>query len=283
MWKRTLMAVGILLWSTVAGADVTITKVEDGFKEMEHYKGGKMAMVSDDNVTIVDASAKTITIINPEAMVYAESTLDQYKKIMTDHFKSIHDMHLEMMMAATGQSRAEATAALKQLGGAADKPKAVKMEKGAAKDIAGYPSEQYRFLVDGELAREVWISSAVDALIAKEMGPGAKKALDAAFREMEAEFNAAVTVYSGQDNALEKAVADVMAKGYLMHEIGGHMQFDGDKEPVPITVSTGRIDPSVFKVPPGYEKVGMAEFLERQMMADEDDDYDDDDDDDDDD
>ena len=277
MRKLALMAVGFLLWTTVAGADVTITKVEDGFKEVEHYKGGKMAMVSDDNVTIVDAAAKTVTIINPEAMVYAEATLEQYKKIMIDHFKRIHDMHLEMMLAATGQSRAEAEAALKQVRGATGKPKDVKMEKGASKDIAGYPSEQYRFLVGGELAREIWISSAVDALIAKEMDPGAKKALDAAFREMEAEFNAAVSVYSDHDMTLENAVADVMAKGYLMHEIGGHMQFDGDKEPVPITVSTGQIDPSVFKIPAGYEKVGMAEYMEREMMADEDDDYDDDD------
>lgn len=278
MRKLALMAAGILLWTTAAIADVKITKIEDGFKEMEYYKSGKMAVASDDDITIVDSAVKTITIINPETKIYAEATLDQYKKIMIDHFKRMHDMQLEMMMAATGQSRAEAEAALKQLGGAAAKPKEVKMEKGAAKDIAGYPSEQYRFLVDGELAREVWISPAVDALIAKEMGAGPKKALDAAFRDMESEFAAAVMVFGGQDTALEKAVekavSEIMTKGYLMQEVDARMQMYDGMAPVRIDISTGPVDPSLFKIPSGYEKVGMAEFLEREMMADDDDDYD---------
>jgi hypothetical protein len=274
--KWALMTVGILLWTVTAVADVTIKKHDAGFEDMEYYKGGKIAFFSDDGVEIIDAAAKTITIVNPEAMIYAETTLDDYKKIMIDHFKRMGEMQVEMIMAATGQGRAEAEAALKeQVGAATAKSRDVKVEKGSTKDIAGYPSEQYRFMVDGETARVVWISPAVDALIAKEMGAGLKKVLDAAFRDMESEFAAAVMVFTGQDAALEKAVAEVMAKGYLMQEVEGLMLSQGDTVPVRIDISTGPVDPSVFNVPSGYEKVGMAEFLEREMMEFEDDDEDD--------
>jgi hypothetical protein len=280
LWKRIIMVLTVLLWAGAAFADVTIKKQEGGFEETAYYKGAKIAMVSDDGREIIDGAAKTITIVNPDAGVYTQASLKEYKNVMLDHFKRMGEMQVEMMMAATGLGRAEAEAMIKQqVAAMAPKSQDVKVEKGDTKDIAGYPSEQYRFIVDGTMVREVWISPAVDALIAKEMGAGVKKALDAAFREMEDGFTDAVKGFSGYDSALENAVNEVAAKGYLMRDEDRITGLYGDREPVKIDISTDPVDPSVFKVPAGYEKISMAQFLEKEMMEMDADDYDDEDDD----
>jgi hypothetical protein len=267
LWKRIVVVLTALLWAGAAFADVTIKKHEDGFEETAYYKGAKIAMVSDDGREIIDAAAKTITIVNPDAGIYTQASLKEYKTVMLDHFKRMGEMQVEMMMAATGLGRAEAEAMLKQqVAAMAPKSQDVKVEKGDTKDIAGYPSEQYRFIVDGTTVREVWVSPAVDALIAKEMGGDLKKALDAAFREMEDGFTDAVKGFSGYDSALDNAVNEVAAKGYLMRDEDRMMGLYGDREPAKIDISTASVDPSFFKVPAGYEKISMTEFLEKEMM-----------------
>lgn len=266
------MMVTVLLWTGAAFGDVMIKKQDDGFEETAYYKGAKIAMVSEDGREIIDAAAKTITIVNPDAKVYARTTLNEYKAVMLDHFKRMGEMQVKMMMDATGLDRAEAEAMLKQqIGAMSAKEQNVSVEKGDSKKIAGYPSEQYRFIVDGEPVREIWISPAVDALIEKEMGADVKKALDAVFRDMESEFTVAVEGFSGYDSTVDDAVNEVAAKGYLMQDKDGMMGLYDDMESVKIDVSTDSVDPSVFKVPAGYEKISMTEFLEQEMVEMEDD------------
>ena len=120
--KWIVMMLTVLLWAGAAFGDVTIKKQDGGFEETAYYKGPKIAMVSDDGREIVDAAEKTIMIVNPDAKVYAQATLDEYKTVMLDHFKRMGEMQVEMMMTATGLGRAEAEAMLKQQVGAGDPP-----------------------------------------------------------------------------------------------------------------------------------------------------------------
>jgi hypothetical protein len=259
----------VCLWAGVAFADITITKNEGGIEEITYYQGKKIVTISDNIIQIVDAGTKKITGMDPKSKTYYESTLNEYKNAMVDFMKRMKDMQIEMIMASTAQTREQAEASLKNAGGGAVKgPQTVKVEKGATKEIAGYASDEYRILVNGAVVQEIWVSPLVDEMITKSIGAADKKDLDKLVREIEAEISQAINM-SAMDAEIDKAESQIMEKGYVMKQVEREMGMPGmPGEEFSIDISTKAIDSSKFSVPKGYQKISMAEHLEKTMMSD---------------
>jgi len=257
------------LWTGVAGADITITKNEGGIEEITYYQGKKIVTISDNITQIIDAGTKKITGMDPKSKTYYEATLDEYKTAMVDFMKRMKDMQIEMIMASTAQTREQAEASLKNAGGGAVKgPQTVKVEKGTTKDIAGYASDEYRILVNGAVVQEIWVSPLVDEMITKSIGAADKKNLDKLVREIENEISLAINM-SAMDSEVDKAESQIMEKGYVMKQVDREMGMPGmPGEEFSIDISTNAIDSSKFSVPKGYQKISMAEHLEKTMMSD---------------
>lgn len=256
--------IAICFWVGVAGADIMIQQIEYGDKEITYYQGKKIATVSDDLIQIVDAGAKTIIGADPKSKTYYEATLDQYKKAMIDVMRQAKDMQIQMMMASTGQTREQAEASLKK----ADRAKTIIIEKGATRDITGYASDEYRIVANGKTLQEIWVSPALDAMIAKSIGAAEKKELDKMIHDIETEINGIINL-SGQDAEIAEAESEIMKKGYVMKQIDREMGMPGTPAgDSGITVSTKPVEPSIFSVPSGYKKITMAEYLQATMMGD---------------
>ncbi|RJP88276.1 MAG: hypothetical protein C4518_11065 [Desulfobacteraceae bacterium] len=258
----------LCLWTGIVHADITITKNEAGSEEVTYYQSKKIATFSDNMIQIIDAGSGKIKGVDLKSKTYYETTLKEYKTAMVDFMKRMMDMQIQIIMSSTGQTREQAEASLKNPGNSTAKGgQTVKIEKGATKDIAGYSSDEYLILAGGRVVQEIWVSPAVDKIITQSIGASEKKDLDKLIGEIEAEINLALNM-PGMDTEIANAETRIMEKGYVMKQVDREMGMPmSPEEEMNINISTKPIDSSKFSVPSGYQKISMAEYLEKTMMS----------------
>ena len=280
----------LFIVSSIVYADITIN--DDG--NITYYKGEKAANVEGNSITISDLSTKKATGINHQNKVHYETSLNEFTKEFIGYMKGMQERQKKAMMAKTGQTEEEYDAMMKKqmqmmqgmFGGMQQQFEAMKIEtkKEGTEKLAGYKCDKYVITNHGRPVQIVWVSPAVDALIDKELGPRAAKEMKKMKKEFESEIEKVRTQMmkdmgmdeSMMEDPIDNARTEIEEKGYLMmsQEMDGMFGgMDQHEEPVcNVIISKSKIDDSIFKVPNGYNKVTVKEFLIMQEQHDMDED-----------
>jgi hypothetical protein len=100
--------------------------------------------------SIYNLSERILIIVNPDDMSYAEGTID-------DYCQALSDMTSKMMEGMTEEQKEMMEAYMKNTN-SGPAPDVKVQSEGSGENVAGYSTEKYSVMVDGELFQEVWIS-----------------------------------------------------------------------------------------------------------------------------
>ncbi|OQX79007.1 MAG: hypothetical protein B6D64_05505 [Bacteroidetes bacterium 4484_276] len=288
MYKKVffILACVTFLFPNFVLAQVTI----NDYDAVNYFKDKKSATVTGNTVSIFDYSERKVIGVDHQNKTYYEASWDEYSKEYIDYMRGAQDRQKEMMMKKTGMTEEGYNAMMKKqmqmMKSMSENMKQqqgsmeIKIENAGTEKVAGYDCIHYVITNHGRPVQDVWVSPAVDALIENEIGSQALEEAEEMANEMQAEMkkiSAQTMKDMGMDEDdmeggdVEKARAEIEEKGYLMMSremdgmFGGMNQYE---DPVcDVSISTGNIDNSVFRVPAGYKEVPVKEFLITQVQS----------------
>lgn len=199
--------------------------------------------------SIYNLSAGKLILINTDTESYSEGSLD-------DYCQALNEMTSSMMEGMTPEQKEMMEAYMSQ-SNSGPAPEVKIESRGAGENIAGYSTEKYAVMVDGELYEEVWISSdeALMKLVDlyKKMEP----------MTMEMVKCSAMEINLDNDPDFSEAYLDLMHKGMELKSVRHEY---GSPEPGTdiIRVEKTSIPASEFKPPANFKKVDFQPFLAPQ-------------------
>lgn len=197
--------------------------------------------------SIFNMESKSLIIISHQNESYADGT-------MSDYCNAIKAMTSGMMEGMTPEQREmmEAYMSKSQSG----PPPSVKIEHlGSGGNIAGYNTEKYKVMVDGELYEEIWISKEGDLKTLVEMFSEKVEPLTSEMVKC-----SAVGINFEQDPEFSEAYKELQRSGMELKS----MRYEYGTPIIGSSVNSierKSIPASEFKPPAGYSKVEFGEFM----------------------
>jgi hypothetical protein len=218
---------------------------QDGRKSF--IAAGKLKETDQEDGMILDSRTGIFTYYNSEKKIFTRGKI-------ADFCQAMKDMLAQMLEAMSPELKE-----LFGIGQEQDPPKIQVISDGDGGIIAGYTTEKYKILTDGELYEVVWL--ATDAGLVKEF-----KSLVVMMTEFQ---KCSKTMDFGAPPVeLSQEYINLMKKGLTLKSItyrDGSENISTNTESVEIK----EIPESEFQVPDGYKEMTFMEFFSSQMSGDE--------------
>lgn len=225
---------------------------------------GKLKHVSpeDGMSTIIDSEAGTLTMVNDRDKVYVagkpEDFCNSMKEMMDAAMAQVSPEHKDMMEQMMENAMAEASPEQKAMMeqftndvATPAKPSVSVKKAGSGGKVAGWGTEKYTIMVDGDLYEEVWLVT--DSALMKEV----EKMDFSIFQK----FSSCTEGQhgGGQDPEEAPEYMELMKKGLEVRSVshGDVQQYSSDT----VSLEEKDIPQSEFKVPAGYREVSMMEIF----------------------
>jgi len=232
---KKLFLILLLIYASIASADVTIKENSDGAELVTYFSKGMSAHYVDGQITnVTDMNTGTITVMNPMSKTYFQATLAQ--------MKNLADSLNEKMKVI--QSNPQYQAMLKQ------HAESVKVTKQGIAQLAGYTCTKYTISVKMPPTKaEICLSKDLANLVSKEISS----------KQLEKIMDSLDSGDGGMD-MLSSKISELEEKnGYLMSE---NIDMMGTGISTIVTnVSKKSIDKSVFKIPSDYTRKPMPQVF----------------------
>jgi len=144
-------------------------------------------------------------------------------------------------------------------------PKVTTINEGAGGTIAGHVTTRYKVIADGEVVEEVWLAEGLDVI-------------DKGMRALIDEFDKCMVAGTGGGHVLAREYRALLGKGWVMkstayeglpREVREELKKQGQPVPEPeavvetdvVSLKQKNIPPSAFKLPKGFRKVPIKQFI----------------------
>jgi hypothetical protein len=214
------------------------TFVSDG-KMKSNWQAGGM---------ILNGNTGTLIMYDDQKKMYTEGSVEEFCEFATSMF--------EKMMEQIPPEQREMMK--KMMGGSGDSspPEVVVTKQGEGKKIAGFSTDKYDVVVNGDLYEEVWIAT--------------DKGLSEDFRPLMG-FIADVTACVGSIGMIGEITPEAtdeyaeLFKAGVMLKVTSHEEGSQDKGMDVTSLEKTDVSESVFKAPDGYRKVEFGELMNVEM------------------
>ena len=200
--------------------------------------------------SIYNLSERILILVNPDQNSYAEGTID-------DYCAALNDMTSKMMEGMTEEQKQMMETYMKN-SNSGPAPDVKIQSEGTGEKVAGYSTEKYSVMVDGELFQEVWISK-----------DGALQDIVDAYTEIEPITREMVGCSSFEinldiDPEYSEAYLELMQSGVELKSISYEY---GSPDPGTDIVRLERaaLTKEDLIPPAGYKKVNFQEFMNAQQ------------------
>lgn len=213
--------------------------------------GGRVRLEQPDVVTVIDYNANRFTLINPVKHYFWTGTIDEYQREMARE----RAQKMREQFAELGKSkRTPKTDDYKLPKIDPAKLPALSISKtGLSEKIAGYDTEKYQIMADGELFQEIWVAPTMD--VSGDLDPNRYFAVQ---RKMTSTM---MGKSAGEYNALylNDEYRKLTEKAFVLKIVTHHM--GGSFERSATSVSKTEVASSQFEVPEAYRKVRLLDVL----------------------
>jgi len=255
IWRKGDIQVITRKWSVLTGMAMVIFLVipavagvvmvdQNGDETL--ISTGRLKNTSEGMIWILDGPRNQMIFINAEKKVYASGTPEEY-------CASISAL-VDRMMKGVPEEQRKMMQQMMNKGQDASPPDVAVVKSGGGGTIAGYKTVKYRVLVDGEVYKEIWLTS--EASLMQEYKPlvPALKKLDAC--------TAGLRMGPSPENTPE--YQKLWEAGFELKSVSYE---EGSPEPETDVVQLEKkaVPESEFRVPEGYKQVSFAELLQTQM------------------
>jgi len=239
-----LIVLSFYLLSTDLNAGILMIE-EDGSKT--YISNGKLKELGEDDGMIMDSKSGDFIYYSPEQRIYTRGKISDFCESM----KTLMDQMMAVMPPE-----------YKKMLGMDEKQKPLKVEivsQGDGGMMAGYQTEKYSVLANGEPYETVWL--ATDESLLKEI-----KSL----MGMISEFQKCSKImdFGAPPVELSPEYIKMMLKGLTLKSI----KMEEGMENVttnPVSIEIKDIPDSEFQVPAGYKEMSFTEYLSSQMGGNE--------------
>jgi hypothetical protein len=239
-----LMAVALFFWLVIPTNAGFVMVDKNG--ETTLISKGTIKNVSEGIVLILNGPRDEMIFINDGQKTYSHGKADEYCNSISAMFeqimKGVPEEQRKMMeqMMAKGKRSSRQDVSI--------------VESGDGGTIAGYKTVKYKVLVDGELFKEIWLSS--DSSLMKEYIPiiSVLKKFESCTHSMEME--------PSPENTPE--YQKFLETGIQLRSVRYESGSPGSETDV-VQLEKKTIPESEFKVPSGYKQVSFDELLKTQM------------------
>lgn len=213
-----------------------------------YISNGRLKEISKDDGMIMDSKSGVFTYFSPEKKIYTRGTISDFCEAMNQMVKQV----IESMPPE-----------YKEMMGVGQKQKPPKVEivsEGDGGTIAGYKTEKYSILANGESYETVWLST--DASLIKEF-----KSLVGMLSEFQK--CSKIMDFGAPPVELSPEYVKLMEKGLTLKSI----EFEDGVENIiinTISLEIKDIADAEFQVPAGYQEMSFGEYFSSQMESDED-------------
>lgn len=226
------------------------------------FSDGKFKHVSpeDGMISIFDSAKGVITMVSEHERVYASGKPEDFCKGM----KEMMDAAKEQMDAAMANIPPEQRAMMEEMmkqsmpaesAGPVAKPSVSIQKAGSGGKVAGWDTDKYKVMVDGNLYEEVWLVS--DSTLKKDI----EKVDFSIFQKFS---SCTEDQYGrGQDPEDTPEYMELMKEGFQVKTVShGDVEHHSSDT---VSLEKRDIPESEFKVPAGYRKVSITEIFSMEQ------------------
>ncbi|MBW2440250.1 MAG: DUF4412 domain-containing protein [Deltaproteobacteria bacterium] len=239
-----LIGMAMVIWLVVPVAAGIFMVDQNGEETL--IADGRLKNASEGMIWILDGPRNQVVFINVDQKVYASGTPAEY-------CTSISAMFDRMMKSVPEEQRKMMEQMMNKGKGASPQDVSV-ARSGDGGNILGFKTVKYRVLVDGELYKEVWLTT--DGSLMQEYKP-----LIPALKKFDA-CTAGLNMGPSPENSPE--YQKIWDSGFELKSV---IYEAGSPEPETdlVRLEKKTIPESEFRVPGGYKQVSFDELLQTQM------------------
>lgn len=229
-----IMVIG-LVFSVQAG-----WVMEESNGDRALFSDGRMKGYFENEGVILNGKTQVLVLINAAEKTYVQGTVDE----ICNELKTLQEKILAMMTP-------EMRKMIEQNDNSANSPMDVTVrKKGSGGTIAGFETDRYEVLVDGELYEEIWITSV--SSLTKELRP--------LLKTME-KFDQCVDAMTGDTSPeLSPEYLDIVSKGVVLKSVRYEMGMPENETDV-VRMEEQTIPDEEFQIPEGYQKITYSELM----------------------
>lgn len=261
LWLPAAVQAGwVIDWDTAAvtGAGERVASQ----RATQSIAGNRVRMQQPETITVIDYGKDRFTLINPAKSYFWTGSIDDYVRDMAAHRKDAMRERVSAMGMAESVKRkrgerdesASRPSSTPRRFDKADLPPVSLTNTGERETIAGYETEKYGVMVDGELFQELWLA------------PGLTFGADldtAKYLAQQEKTGASMMGKSAkQHNAMyhDPQYRALIEKGFVLKSIVHHLS--GRFERVAASVKQEDLPASTFEVPDGYRRVRLSDMFD---------------------
>lgn len=222
----------------------------------------RVRMQQPETITLIDYGKDRFTLINPAKSYFWTGSVDDYVRDMAAHRQEAMRERVSSLgqaeaikrkRAESGEDAGRPSSTPRRFD-KADLPPVSLTNTGQRETIAGYETEKYDVLVDGELFQEFWLAPALN--LGADLDPAKYLA------QQEKTGASMMGKAAKQHNALyhDPQYRALVEKGFVLKSVVHHLS--GRFERVAVSVKQEDVPASAFEVPDGYRRVRLSDMFD---------------------